>query len=169
MEALQADPDLARIDTRQIPIAARNPRSVCADLGLEWEQALDLFRDGFISFDPATVSLLDESQDAELVFVGSLAALGCTGGCLRELLSGLRKPYCYDLRRIFFDWGARQWHLFPGEDNPEDSFFELLNRLGTRNERAVLVAIREWLDEALDIADECDHLFSHSGLQVPRL
>lgn len=164
-----SDPDLARIDTRQIPIAARNPRAVCAALGINWKEAQDLFRGGFLSFDPQRVSLLDESQDAELVFVGTLVALHCTGECLRELLGSLRRPYSYDLRRIFFDWSARQWHLFPGEGNPEEAFFELLDRLDTRNERTALLSIRSWLDDALEIADERDHLFSHVEMRDPRL
>jgi len=169
MEAFPTDPDLARIDTRQIPIAPRDPRSVCAAVGLEWDRGLDLFRDGLVSFDPARVPLLDESQDAELVFVGSLGALGCSSDFLRSLLCSLRKPYSYDLRRMFFDWSARQWYLLPGEENPEGAFFELLNRLGARNERAVLLTIRDWLDDALEIADDRDHLFSHSELHDSRL
>lgn len=168
MEASPSGPDLARIDTRQIPISARNPRTVCGAVGIEWDKAQKLFRDGFLSFDPAKVPLLDESQDAELCFLGSLAALHCSSDCLRELLTGLKKPYSYDLRRVFFNWGERKWHLFPGEENPEGAFFDLLDRVGSRNERKVLLAIRGWLDEALEIADEREHFFSHADLRDPR-
>ena len=163
MEPSCCDPELARIDVPQMSIVARDARALCDDLGMKWTEALRLHRDGFLSFDPTHAKSLDESQEAELAFLGSLVAAGCSRPLLRKLLRKLNRPYCYDIRRVFYDWASAKWQLLPGEDDPEGSFFSLLNRLDARNERQVLRDIRDWLEEALDLARERAGIFSHEA------
>jgi hypothetical protein len=100
-------------------------------------------------------------REAELVFLGTLVAAGCTRPVLRALLRGLERPYCYDIARIFYDWSAGRWRMHAGENDPIGAFFGLLERLREREQRATLLAIRDWLDEALDLERDRTMLFAH--------
>lgn len=151
----------ARVETHRMPVVARDARAVCADIKLEWVEALRLYRDGLISFNPATAGLLDESQEAELTFVGSLVVVGGARLPLRVFLRDLHKPYCYDVRRVFFDWADKRWRLLPAEDDPESTLFAVLDRLELRSETEELLNLRDWLNDALDVAHERESLFTH--------
>lgn len=153
----------ARVEARQMPIFARDAKTVCLELGLTIEDARRMHQDDLISFDPVAQATLDEMHEAELTFVGALVGAGCTRPVLRALLRGLHKPYCYDISRIFYDWRQTRWRMQPGEDDPVGAFFGLLDRLHDREERDTLVAIREWVDEALDLNHDRATLFSHEG------
>ncbi len=160
---MAVDADHARVESRQMPIFPRGSQSVCDELKLAPHDARRLHHDGFLSFDPGCVISLDESREAELVFLGSLVASGCTRTVLRHLLANLRKPYCYDVRRVFYEWHSRQWRLLPGEDDPEGAFFAMLERLRDRHAEEVLLNLRDWLDEALDLARERTIFFKHAS------
>ena len=157
------DPDKARVESRQLPIFARDARAICLEIELPAREAQRLHVEGFLTFDPATAGVLDESREAELRFLGALTTAGCTRHVLRVLLRTLNRPYCYDARRIFYDWIECRWRLLPGEDDPEGAFFSLVERLNERRERDALLAIREWIDEALDLSHTKKSLFSHEG------
>lgn len=160
---MSCDVDHARIESRQLPIFPRDGRAVCAELKLTLRDARKLYDDGWLSFDPEAEGSLDESREAELVFLGSLIAAHCSRTLLRHLLASLRKPYSYDVRRLFFDWPAQQWRLLPGEDDPEGAFFAMLERLRDRHAQEALVNLRGWLDEALDLEHDRTMLFAHAG------
>lgn len=160
---MPCDADRARIESRQLPIFPRDGRTVCQELQLSERELRTLQRDGWLSFDPATEETLDESREAELTFLGSLVAARCTRTLLRQLLGSLRRPYCYDVRRVYFDWQARQWRLLPGEDDPEAVFFALLERLRDRHAHATLVNLRGWLDEAIDLELDRTMMFKHAS------
>jgi hypothetical protein len=160
---MSADAEHARVESRQLPIFPRDSRAVCAELDLAWREAHRLHEDGWLSFDPEAGGVLDESREAELIFVGSLVGAGLSRTLLRQLLGALRKPYCYDLRRLFYDWRAHEWRLLPGENDPEGAFFALLERLRERHEREALLNLRGWLDEALDLARDRSQMFSHTN------
>jgi hypothetical protein len=89
------------------------PKQVCSDIGLNWWAAIKLWDDGWLSFDPASTALLDEAQESELRFLGSLVVAGCEPGFLKQLLESLHKPYSYRIGEIYFDWYARRWRMLP--------------------------------------------------------
>jgi hypothetical protein len=157
------DPHSARTEARQLPVFGQNARAHGEKLGVHWPDLLRLRREGLLSFDPEDPGWLDEAQEMELRFLGALVAAGCSTRVLRVLVEGLRKPYCYDPRRVFFDWVDRRWRLLPGEDDPEACFFTLLERLRDRDERQMLLQIRAWLDEAFDLERERQAAFAHEG------
>src|SRR3954468_4183420 len=63
-------------------------RSVCDEIGLNWWAALKLHEDAWLSFIPDSAARLDESQETELRFVGSLVVAGCDRAMLSTLLAG---------------------------------------------------------------------------------
>lgn len=144
-----------------MPLFPRDSRALSSDLQLTWGDVRRLHSSGLLSFDPETAGALDESREAELRFLGTMLVCGCSSALQRRLLAGLRKPYCYDVARVFFAWHTGQWQLLPGEDNPEAAFFALLERLRNRQSFDVLLGIRDWLDEALDLARARQNMFSH--------
>jgi hypothetical protein len=157
----------ARIETRQMPIFSRDAQAVCLELGMILRDAQRLYDDGLMSFDPKASGSLDEMREAELVFLGTLVGAGCTRPVLRALLRGLERPYCYDIARIFYDWREGRWRMHAGENDPVGAFFGLLERLREREQRETLLAIRDWLDEALDLARDRTTLFSHERREPP--
>ena len=165
MEQQIADIADARVESRQMSIDGRDGRSVCAAIGLDWEEAIRLRRDRLISFDPVNQASLDDSQAAELTFLGSLVLAGCSRSLLRALLRDLHRPYCYDIDQIFYDWHSEHWKLRTWDADPEGAFFELLERLRERNRHDALINIQGWLDEALDVDHDRVALFHHAGEQ----
>ena len=144
------NPELARVAADQQLLFPANPRSVCDQLGLNWWAALKLHEDGWLSFSPALTPRLDETQEAELRFVGSLVVAGCDRGMLTVLLSLLSKPYAYDAARLYFDWAARRWRLLPDPyAQPEAIFTDWLERLVTEREVSSLSGILELGQDAL--------------------
>src|SRR5262245_41851132 len=94
----------ARVASAQHLLFPNTPRGVCDEVGLNWWAAIKLYDDGWLSFAPEVVSRLDESQEAELRFVGALVVAGCDRPMLAALLSGLPKPYAYHGSRLYYDW-----------------------------------------------------------------
>lgn len=153
--------ECARVESRQMPVFGRDLHSLAAEMQLEWPRARSLWSAGLLSFDPDGVRAIDEAQEGEFTFVGSLAAAGLPHDVLESMLRGLRKPYAYDSRRIYFDWRDRCWRLLPVPDDPETAFFALFSSLDPQRESRVLLDIRDLADTALDLARGRRHLFSH--------
>src|SRR5207249_2345485 len=107
------NPQIARVVAPQQLLFAASPRAICQAMGLNWWAALKLYEDGWLSFNPEQTERLDEAQEAELRFVGSLVLAGCDRGMLAALLGGLSKPYAYHSTRLYYDWVARRWRLLP--------------------------------------------------------
>jgi len=127
-----------------------NPRAVCERIGLNWWAALKLHEDGWLSFAPSITPRLDEAQEAELRFVGSLVTAGCDRGMLAILLDRLPKPYAYDASRIYYDWAERQWRLLPDPHaHPEALFIDWLDNLVARRDEHSLSGILELAQDAL--------------------
>lgn len=163
MTAETAALDLARVESRQIAIFSRDLRLVAAEMQLDWHSARELWTAGFLSFDPDAAMPGDEAREAEFVFLGSLVAAGLSHGTLGAMLQGLRRPFAYDVTRIYYDWRARCWRLMPVHDDPEAAFFALLARLDPRHEAAVLLEIRDMADNALDLARGRRSLLAHEA------
>ena len=130
-------------------LATHTPQAFCQHLGLNWIAALDLHQQGLLSFDPKTVEQLTHVQEAELKFLGRLVAAGCCGSVLKSLLVGLRKPYAYNLERMYFDWTARHWRLLEDTEEMESRWTEWLNELIAWGDLPVLERARTMVEEAL--------------------
>jgi hypothetical protein len=148
---LQDDgPHIARVQAAQQLLFPSSPRSVCDELGLSWQAILRLHEEGWLSFAAETTAQLDEAQEAELRFIGTLVLAGCDRNMLGLLLAGLPRPYAYDLNRLYFDWGTRHWRLLPDpRSNPEAAFTDWVDLLVQTNDSASLVGIVELAEDAL--------------------
>jgi hypothetical protein len=140
----------ARITSPQQLLFPYTPRTVCDELGLNWWAAIKLYEDGWLSFSPEGTPRLDESQEAELRFVGSLVMAGCDRPMLASLLATLPKPYAYHGTRLYYDWAARNWRLLPDlTSNPEAAFMEWLEALAEKGDIGSLTGILELTHDAL--------------------
>ena len=127
-----------------------NPQALCNEIGLSWPRAVDLYRDGFLSFSPSMVQRLDEAQEMELRFLGALARTGCDRQMLSRMLRGLSYPYAYDLSRIYYSLEEGQWKPLPEKrPDPETALTEWLDVLVRRNDTETLAGIVELAREAL--------------------
>lgn len=144
------NPESARVAAEQQLLFPASPRIVCEQVGLNWWAALKLHEDGWLSYSPANTPRLDEAQEAELRFIGSLVVTGCDRGMLAILLSQLSKPYAYDAARLYFDWSTRHWKLLPDPHaHPEAIFTDWLDQLVTQGEVSSLSGILELGQDAL--------------------
>jgi hypothetical protein len=125
-------------------------RSVCDEIGLNWWAASKLFEDGWLSFPPDNSERLDEAQEMELRFVGSLVVAGCDRTMLSTLLRGLPKPYAFPVNKLYYHWAARQWRLLPDSNtNPEATFTDWLETLVESGDMGSLRGILELTHDAL--------------------
>lgn len=150
-----------------MPMFVRDMRAIAAEMRLDWQRARGLWESGLLSFDPDAVVAGDETCEAEFLFLGHLAAHGLTDEALARLVRGLRRPYAYNLRRVYFDWRARTWRLLPDGEDPQALFFEMLGRLDVRREAHVLREVRELVESALDLAGGRSGLFGHEIRRNP--
>jgi hypothetical protein len=151
------NPETARVAAVQQLLFPANPRAVCEHMGLNWWAALKLHEDGWLSFSPADTPRLDEAQEAELRFVGSLVIAGCDRGMLAILLDRLLKPYAYDASRLYFDWSERRWrHLPDPQAHPEAVFTDWLDNLAASGDTNCLTGILELAQDALARVRDAD-------------
>jgi hypothetical protein len=144
------NPQTARITAAQQLLFPANPRMVCEEMGLNWWAVLKLHEDGWLSFSPEHIHHLDEAQEAELRFVGSLVLAGCDRNMLTFLLTDLAKPYAYDAKRLYFDWTVRTWRLLPDpRAHPEAAFADWLEVLVQTGDVGSLIGIGELAQDAL--------------------
>ena len=149
MNTIFDDLQLARVSAGQQLLFPANPRALCEQMGLNWWTAQKLHEDGWLSFYPAATPRLDEVQEAELRFVGSLVVAGCDDSMLPRLLGGLEKPYAYDLPRLYYDWFNRRWRLLPHPRSPEDVFAAWVDMLVASGDAGTLAGILELARDAL--------------------
>jgi len=162
-------PHRARVAEPQHLLFPSPPRVVCDELGLNWWAAVKLHEDGWLSFAPQDVARLDEAQEAELRFVGSLVAGGCDRGMLASMLSGLSRPYAYHGDRLYYDWPKRRWRMLPDPGADSESVFtdwlETLVKsgdIGTLN--GILELVRDGMTRArLEGAQQKFHHLTGNG------
>jgi len=152
---------MARVRSRKFPACPRDARAVLDELKLPHVEARKLFEDGWLSFDPADASLLNETQESELLFLGSMVATGCGQEMLSRMLADLEPPFAYDMRCLYYDFRVGRWRLFPFMSDPESAFFALLDHLDDAEEIQALRSVRAWVDEALELAHERQVFFDH--------
>jgi hypothetical protein len=144
------NPEMARVTAAQQLLFPANPRAVCEQMGLNWWAVLKLHEDGWLSFPPANTPRLDEAQEAELRFIGSLVIAGCDRGMLAILLDGLPKPYAYDASRLYYEWSERRWRLLPDpRAHPEAMFTDWLDNLVEGGDVNSLTGVLELAQDAL--------------------
>jgi hypothetical protein len=149
---LQDDnPQTARVAAAQQLLLPATPQAICEEIGLNSWAALKLYEDGWLSFSPETTLHIDEAQEAELRFIGSLVLIGCDRSMLGRLLADLPKPYAYDLKRLYYDWLAHRWRVLPDpRAHPEAAFTDWLETLVQAGDDGSLSGIVELARDALD-------------------
>lgn len=144
------NPQIARVAPGQKLLFPSSPRSLCDEIGLNWQAAVRLQEEGWLSFPVEITSQMDEAQEAELRFVGALVLAGCDRNMLGLLLTRLPPPYSYDLRRLYFDWTARSWRLLPDPAlHPEAAFSDWIDQLVQSRDVGSLIGIVELAQDAL--------------------
>ena len=144
------NPQMARVIAAQQLLFPATPRGLCGEMGLNWWAALKLHEDGWLSFCPESTARLDEAQEAELRFVGSLVIAGCDRPMLATLLGTLPKPYAYHAGHLYYDWYGRQWRLLPDpRSEPEAVFAEWLELLVEKADTGSISGILELANDAL--------------------
>ncbi len=143
-------PQMARVAAAQQLLFPSSPRSFCDEIGLQWQAALRLQEEGWLSFSVEHTHQLDEAQEAELRFFAALLLAGCDRNMLGLLLAGLPRPYSYDLKRLYFDWTTRCWRLLPDPRlHPETAFADWLDLLVQSHDLSSLEGIVELAQDAV--------------------
>jgi hypothetical protein len=132
----------------------QSARQLCDSIELNWWAANKLHADGWLSFDPQNAACLNERQEHELRFLGALVTGNLHGPpfCISELLKGLERPFWYDGRRIYYDWGERRWRLLPTSSvhpEPEVTFADWLEALKHDRDIARLEEIKTQVEQIL--------------------
>lgn len=134
----------------QLLLFAVEPRKLAGFLGLDWGAARKLHADKLLSFDPERTNITTAGMESEFIFLGSLVAAGCDVRMLKRMLSGLERPYRYDVRRMYFDWVARRWEHLRQCDEPEAFIFKNIKLLEEKGDVSALQNILERVQEAVD-------------------
>ncbi len=100
---------MSRVAGGQMFLLPQEPRELADHIGLDWWAARKLHDDQWLSFDPEKMLIESDAMRAEFLFLGSLVAAGCDPHLLKRLLTGLEKPYSYDLSTIYYDWRTKSW------------------------------------------------------------
>ena len=143
-------PEYARITTNQALLFPQSAWEVCKEIGLDPWAASKLHDDGWLSFDPETTNSLSEQQECELRFVSSLVTGGLSPRLLPEIVQSLEKPYCYEGRKIYYDWANKRWRLLPqAYDEVETLFDEWVEDLVDAENTETLEELQEKIQAAL--------------------
>ena len=143
-------PEFARITTNQELLFSQSAWKLCKEIGLDPWAAFKLYDDGWLSFDPETTNELSEQQECELRFVSSLVTGGLSPRLLPEIVQSLEKPYCYEGRKIYYDWTEKRWRLIPKILNEiETQFNEWIEDLVNAKNTETLEEMQEKIQAAL--------------------
>ena len=156
---MDSNVEKARIFAGQLTLFPRKPRDFCQQIGLNWLAVQQLYKWELLSFDPMTVKNLNEGQEAELRFLGSLVTGGCDRGMIEYLIRDLNKPYQYRLDLIFYHWPSQQWQTFPGiedadevdgeEVDGEEVLLDWVDELVANKDKEQLISIEETIRETI--------------------
>ena len=117
-----------------------------------------LYQEKFLSFNPGLINELNENQCAELLF---LIILFFHSGLSKEyvvamLNSNLKKPYCYYLSSLSWDFEKGKWILFSDilENKYEDflkyKYSSDLDTIIESMDKCELASLQEKIDEELE-------------------
>lgn len=146
-----------RVDSNQMFLFSEDPRVLAALIGLDWSAAMQLYQEDWLSFNPETAIINNGNDKAEFLFLGAMVAAGCESPMLKRLLSGLERPYRYDLRRIYYDWEERIWKDLSAYSSPEQYLEQVISDLEEDGDIDTLMEIADRLDDAIEfLEDEAD-------------
>ena len=143
------DPQMARVTAGQQLLFPANPRALCEQLGLNWWAALKLHEDGWLSFFPAATPRLDEVQEAELRFVGSLVIAGCDQACSLCCWAACKSLTPTTSAASIMIGPTAAGGCCPTRCHPEDTFAEWLDTLVECGDTSSLAGILELGQDAL--------------------
>ena len=119
-EYTHADHARADHDQHQLSLFPTRVDQVLESVGVTIAEARRLFDRDWLSFDVVAEAELSPAEEAELRFLSCLVAAGCDDVMLGRLLGGLRRPFAYDLSRMFYNWSRRRWEVPPPEPEAND-------------------------------------------------
>lgn len=105
------------------------------------------FQSGYLSFDPNKKNEFTEIEFQEFRFIATLFKSGLSLNSIDRLLEGLKKPYAYDISKIYFNWLRREWEYLP--DKPEVNVFEAIDELIAAKEDGLLADLQEKINSYL--------------------
>ena len=138
-----------KLNSGQMYLFPVNLRELADSIGLDWWAAKKLYDDEWLSFNPDQTQADNDLLEAEFRFLGSLVAAGCDPHILKRLLTGLEKPYRYDLSSIYYDWTTKEWKDLPKERNAQDVTSEFIQSLEEDGDYDQLREISDQVREAL--------------------
>ena len=107
-----------------------------------------LYKDGYLSFDPAKKKELNAFEYYELDFVCSLINSCLSLESINYMLSKLDKPYSYEIDKVYYDFKAKEWKLIPIPEEP--SIEELIDEIADEEDYKRLKEIKAKIDDAYD-------------------
>lgn len=99
------------------------------------------YKSGYLSFDPNKKNEFNEAEFQEFRFITTLFISGISLISIDKLLGNLKKPYAYDISKIYFNWIKREWEYLP--DKPEVNLFEAVDQLINTKEIGILTDLQE--------------------------
>jgi hypothetical protein len=149
---------VSRVSAAQLFLMPIDPRDLADSIGLDWWSTKKLYDDSWLSFDPDTTIINNAGDEAEFRFLGSLIAAGCEPRMLKRLLSGLERPYRYDLTQIYYDLSERRWKDLPTRRNPGQTVEQVITGYEEEGDVDALSDIADRVREALDHLDGADEV-----------
>ncbi|RPI66108.1 MAG: hypothetical protein EHM47_17430 [Ignavibacteriales bacterium] len=105
------------------------------------------YKSGYLSFDPNKKNEFNETEFQEFRFIATLFISGLSLISINKILENLKKPYAYDITKIYFNWLKREWEYLP--DRPEVNVFGAVDMLISSNETGVLSELHEKINSYL--------------------
>jgi hypothetical protein len=99
------------------------------------------YKSGYLSFDPNKKTEFTEIEFQEFRFIATLFKSEISLISIDKLLEKLKKPYAYDITKIYFNWVKREWEYLP--DKPEINVFETVEHLISQKENGLLTDLNE--------------------------
>ena len=87
------------------------------------------FKLGYLSFDIANITELQDPQLNELTFVSKLFSSSLSLDTINELILKLEKPYTYQYPNIYYDVFENEWKYLPEPINEQNITEEYINSL----------------------------------------
>jgi hypothetical protein len=107
------------------------------------------YKSGYLSFDPNKKAEFSEIEFQEFRFIATLFKSGISLISIDKLLEKMKKPYAYDITKIYFNWIKREWEYLP--DKPEINVFETVDTLIAAKETGILTDLQEKINSYLSI------------------
>ena len=105
---------------------------------------------GWLSFDPDMIKNYDERERLEVRFIKALARYGLGYAMIDRLLSGLKKPYCYDPETTFYSFAKEAWITLPKEPDRAETAHEGIEALIENEAWDELAALKERISEVIE-------------------